>query len=163
MEISKDLLNIIQKGFALSLDGIHGMAHWKRVHDNGLRLAGQTGADRAVVTLFAYLHDSKRLDDGLDPDHGPRAAEYVQALQGSLIQLANADLELLMYACHYHSQPMTEADITVQTCWDSDRLDLGRIGIKPIARYLCTSAARQPGIIEWAYQRSQQSISPLQG
>jgi len=87
----------------------------------------------------------------------------VRTLQGSLFQLAEADLERLVYACHYHSQPITEADISVQTCWDSDRLDLGRIGIKPDARYLCTSAARQPGIIEWAYQRSRQSISPLQG
>jgi uncharacterized protein len=40
------------------------------------------------------------------------------------------------------------------TCWDADRLDLGRIGIRPKGTKLCTSAARDPAVIEWAYQRS---------
>jgi uncharacterized protein len=45
-------------------------------------------------------------------------------------------------------------DITVLTCWDADRLDLGRVGIRPAAHRLCTDAARDPAMIEWAYRRS---------
>jgi uncharacterized protein len=157
MGVSQDLIEIIREEFALSLDGIHGTSHWARVRENGLRLAGLTGASPEVVELFAYLHDSKRHDDGFDPDHGKRAAELVQTLHGSIITLSDGDLERLVYACVHHSQDITQAEITVQTCWDADRLDIGRIGIKPRARYLCTSAAKEPGIIEWAFHRSRQT------
>jgi len=44
--------------------------------------------------------------------------------------------------------------VTVQTCWDADRPDLYRVGIKPNPDLLCTEIARQPGIIEWAVNRS---------
>ena len=47
-----------------------------------------------------------------------------------------------------------EADITVQTCWDSDRLDLGRVGIKPMADKLCTKVAKKNEVIEAAHRRS---------
>ena len=40
-------------------------------------------------------------------------------------------MELLIEACKYHSDGFTEADITVQTFRDADRLDLGRVGIRP--------------------------------
>lgn len=143
----------IRRGFALPLDGIHGQAHWLRVRENGLRLAEQTGADPRLVELFAYLHDSKRLNEGRDPDHGRRAAEFVHSLHGVLV-LANAEAELLSYACTYHSDGLTEADVTVQTCWDADRLDLGRVRIRPEARYLCTAAAQDPDMIAQAYRRS---------
>jgi uncharacterized protein len=155
MGVSHDLVEVIRNEFALPLDGIHGAAHWDRVRENGLRLAGLTGANPEVVELFAYVHDSKRHDDGFDPDHGVRAAEFVQTLHGSLIALSDGDLERLVYACVHHSRDITQAEITVQTCWDADRLDIGRIGIKPRARYLCTSAAKDPAIIEWAFRRSQ--------
>lgn len=154
----QDLIEVVRKGFALSLDGIHGASHWARVRDNGLRLAGLTGANPEVVELFAFLHDSKRLSDGRDPDHGRRAAEFVGTLRGLLISLSDGDFEHLVYACEHHSEGLTQANVTVQTCWDADRLDLGRIGIRPKARCLCTSAARQPSMIEWAFLRSQQAV-----
>ena len=87
MAISQALLHEIQRGFALRLDGIHGEAHWARVHENGLRLAEQTGADREILELFAYLHDSKRQNDGWDREHGLRAAQYIRTLQGSRLAL----------------------------------------------------------------------------
>ena len=155
MKVPHDLIRIIQQEFALSLNGIHGTSHWVRVRENGLRLTEVTGAKREVVELFAYLHDSKRLNDGFDPGHGKRAAEFVKTLDGSLIPLPEGDLELLVYACLHHSKDITEAEITIQTCWDADRLDLGRIGIKPDAGYLCTPAAKDQGVIEWAFRRSQ--------
>ena len=42
----------------------------------------------------------------------------------------------------------------MQTCWDADRLDLGRVGIVPNPRYLCTPAAKSPAVIDWAHLRS---------
>ncbi len=155
MGVSQELMEVIWKEFSLSLDGIHGTGHWARVRENGLRLAELTGAKPEVVELFAYLHDSQRLSDGFDPGHGRRAAEFAERLQGSLFTLADRDLELLVYACYHHSREITEAEITVQTCWDADRLDLGRIGIRPNPPYLCTAAAKKPEIIEWAFHRSQ--------
>ncbi len=47
-----------------------------------------------------------------------------------------------------------EGDVTVRTCWDADRLDLGQVEIRPDRRYLCTEAARDPEVLAWAYCRS---------
>ena len=152
--VSKELAELVRQEFALPWHGIHGISHWVRVRDNGLRLAKITGASTDVVEFFAFLHDSKRLDDGRDRDHGRRAAEFIKTLQGSLVNLANQDFDRLVYACERHSDGLIEADITVQTCWDADRLDLGRIGIKPDSRYLCTLAAREQTMIEWAFLQS---------
>lgn len=153
MAISEDLMAEIERGFALDLGGIHGQNHWARVHENGLYLAEQTGADPEILELFAYLHDSQRLSDGWDRDHGRRASEFVKGLR-AFSPLCDEKLELLVYACAYHSDGLTEAHITVQTCWDADRLDLGRAGIRPDPRYLCTTAAKKPALIEWAFGRS---------
>jgi uncharacterized protein len=156
MPISNELMTAIRRGFALPLDGIHGEAHWARVHDNGLRLAGETGADLEIVQLFAYLHDSKRQDDGWDKEHGQRAAAYIRTLPASLLMLGTERLERLLYACAYHSAGLIKADVTVQTCWDADRLDLGRIGIRPDPKFLCTDTAKDPAVIAWAFGRSQE-------
>ena len=107
-----------------------------------------------MIELFAFLHDSRRLNDGHDPEHGLRAAEFARSLAGSAFELEPVDLELLMTACRDHSDGRNEGDRTVLTCWDADRLDLGRVGIRPRPDLLCTDAARDPGILEWAYQRS---------
>lgn len=155
--ISERLLTVVRDGFALHLGGIHGRAHWLRVRDNGLRLAEQTGADVEVVELFAFLHDSKRRSDGWDREHGRRAAEFAKGLQGSLLNLPDEKLGLLVYAIAHHSDGLTQADVTCQTCWDADRLDLGRIHVRPCPSRLCTAAAKDLAVIEWAYSRSQQT------
>ena len=156
--ISSALLELVRQAFALPLGGIHGEAHWHRVRDNGLRLAGQTGADAHIVELFAYLHDSCRLGDGWDQEHGRRAAELARSLNGTLLALSVDDLECLIFACTYHSDGLMQASVTVQTCWDADRLDLGRIGVRPRPDRLCTTAAQDPATIEWAWARSQSTV-----
>ena len=152
--VPQDLVEVVEKGYALRLDGIHGAAHWARVRTNGIRLAEQTGANPTVVALFALLHDSKRLNDGRDPKHGARAAQFAASLQGSMLTLSEEELGLLQFACEFHTDGLTEAEITVQTCWDADRLDLGRVGIRPDPRQLCTLAAKESTLIEWAYRQS---------
>ncbi len=150
----RQLLGVLRAQFALDWKGIHGAGHWARVRRNGLRLAATTGASPRVVTLFAWLHDSRRLDDGRDPMHGPRAADLARMLRGHLFDLADADFERLVRACAGHTAGRWDEDVTVRTCWDADRLDLGRVGIMPDPAYLCTDAARDPAMIQWAYRRS---------
>lgn len=152
--ISEELLQAIREQYRLDWQGIHGYNHMLRVYDNGVRLAGRTGARREVVELFAFLHDSQRRNDSRDPEHGARAAEFASSLNGSLINLDEVSLRLLEYACGRHTEGLTHGDVTVLTCWDADRLDLGRAGIAPRPEKLCTDAAKSSQMIAWAYERS---------
>jgi uncharacterized protein len=148
------LIETLRRQFALDWHGVHGIRHWERVRENGLRLAALTGANARVVELFAWLHDCRRLDEWEDPGHGERAAGYLRGLRGRVLEVSDAELELLAHACRHHSDGLMEGDVTVRTCWDADRLDLGRVGIRPDPAYLCTDAAREPGLLAWAYRRS---------
>src|SRR5690349_7112792 len=107
----RDLLERIRIQFELDWDGFHGWNHWARVRDNGLRLAEATGANRRVVELFAQMHDSRRRSDGWDPNHGPRATEFVRQLAGNYFQLEAPELKLLEDACTYHSDGLLQGDI----------------------------------------------------
>jgi len=154
-----ELVAIIRRQFTLDWRGIHGAGHWSRVRTIGLRLAASTGANAAVVEYFSLLHDCRRQNDGYDHGHGPRAAEFATELRGTQageawIRLGDADFERLTLALGGHSDGQLSDDATVQTCWDADRLDLGRVGIVPDPKYLGTRAARDPAMIDWAYERS---------
>jgi uncharacterized protein len=148
------LFEFLVAGHALGDRGFHGKDHWLRVLLNGRRLAAETGANLHVVELFALLHDSCRENENHDADHGRRAAVYAHDLRGTWFNATDAEMDLLTLACELHSDGYTEADITVQTCWDADRLDLGRVGIRPSALYLCTEVARRGDVIAAAYGRS---------
>ncbi len=152
--VHPELVRFLRGRFRLDWRGIHGAGHWVRVRANGLRLAPLTGADATVVELFAVLHDVCRDDDGSDFDHGARSAELVPEICDQLLGIGREQAELLAFACRFHTHGGTEADVTVQTCWDADRLDLGRVGIRPDPRYLCTAAARRAEVIAWAHARS---------
>jgi uncharacterized protein len=154
------IIHAILEGYALPWDGHHGVAHWARVLENGLRLAGETGADVEVVGLFAVLHDSRRVSEGTDPDHGPRASELARTLRGRLFELPDHEFRLLHRACAGHTHERTHPDATIQTCWDADRLDLGRVGITPDPRYLGTEAARRPAMINWSDARASFGVIP---
>ncbi len=106
--------------YALPLDGDHGVAHWARVLENGLRLAEETQANVEVVSLFAVLHDSRRINEFGDPDHGPRAAAFAAKLRGRVFELEDSEFRLLCRACEGHTHERTHPDVTIQTCWDSD-------------------------------------------
>jgi uncharacterized protein len=149
-----ELIRAIRRDYALAWSGIHGVAHWARVLENGVRLASSTGARLQVVRLFAVFHDSRRTNEDHDPGHGRCGAAFAAVLRGKLFQMSDEDFELLRVACTEHTMGKTDGDVTVQTCWDADRLDLGRVGIRPHPKYLCTVAAKDPAMISWAYERS---------
>ncbi len=121
------LLDHTRQQYALDWQGIHGAPHWAGVRENCLRLAAKTGANAAVVELFAFLHDSMRLNEGDDPMRDQRAADFARTLYGSAIELSPVEFDLLLHACEGHAHQSTDDDITVATCWDTDRLDLGHV------------------------------------
>ena len=115
-------------------------------HENGLRLAGETRANVEVVRLFAVLHDSRRVSEDTDPDHGPRAAEFAIDAYGA----GCSTCPTTSSGCCTGPAPGTRTSgptptSTVQTCWDADRLDLGRVGITPDPRYLGTEVGQETG------------------
>jgi len=122
---------------------LHGIDHWKRVEKNGLHLSQFTNADTEIVSCFAYLHDCMRMNETHDPEHGKRGAKYAKILQGDIINLTDDQFEILSYACEWHTKGRHTDNITVATCWDADRLDLGRVGIVPSEEYLLTDEAKR--------------------
>ena len=155
------LFQMIIEQYALPLDGVHGISHWARVLENGCRVAEASQANVKVVQLFALFHDSKRTNESEDPDHGRRGAEYARSLQeSSLLGLSEKEFDLLYTACSYHTDGLTEADVTIQACWDADRLDLNRVGILPDPVKLCTNAAKSADMLNWANERAAHRVMP---
>jgi uncharacterized protein len=152
--ITPDLVAFLSGEFLLDWRGIHGAPHWARVHWNGCTLARRNGANARVVELFAFLHDARRENDGHDPWHGARAAELIAELDGKLFCLTRTERLQLETACREHSNGGLRGDLTVRTCWDADRLDLGRVGKHPAPERLCTEEARDPDLIALAFHRS---------
>jgi len=136
------LLSHVLDQFKISRHGAHGPAHWARVRLHGLKLGRSRGGDVLVVELFAFLHDSQRLNEYSDRLHGSRAAEFAVSLNGRFFDLKTEQLDKLCYAMEHHSGGVVHTCATIQSCWDGDRLDLGRVGIKPHKDYLSVEAAK---------------------
>lgn len=158
--ISRELIHSILMHYPLPSGGIHGISHWARVLENGRRLSVMTGAKVHVVELFAVFHDSQRMNEGFDDGHGYRGAMLARILHGLHYKLDDRDLDLLIQACELHTDGYLEGDVTVQTCWDADRLDLGRVGIIPQKDKLCTASAKKPALLKWAITRSEEFSVP---
>ena len=152
--VKQDFINYCCEVYKMDHLGFHGYAHWMRVLHNGRLLAKAEGANLKVVELFCLLHDSQRQNESKDPQHGYRAAQFAKTLKGIWFDADSKEMELLEEALAYHSDGYIKGDITVQVCWDADRLDLGRVGIKPIPSRLCTPTAKSAYVLAAAYQRS---------
>lgn len=133
----------IEEQFLLGIDSIHGPRHWRRVEQFGLQLAADNGADITVVRLFAILHDSRRFDEHTDAEHGWRGAIYAEKLRGQWFKIGDHQFEQLYEAIEFHASGRISQDITIGTCWDADRLDLGRVGINPSSNYMSTENAKR--------------------
>lgn len=153
--LNSTLLSRILDGYALPRTGVHGIAHWARVLENGRKVAALTAeSDVEVIELFAVFHDARRVNEGWDRGHGGRGAELARQLRGQYFELDDKRFALLEYACQEHTSGYRKADPSVQVCWDADRLDLLRVGTRPRPELLCTGAAKSPEIIEWANRRA---------
>lgn len=127
---------------------VHGAGHWKRVAAAGLELLEEVPeADAASVFLFSILHDSMRGNDDHDPGHGHRGAELGATLlapEGLPLLRGNAKSDLHL-ACTGHTQGEVADPAfrpTVAVCWDADRLNLWRVGMRPDPNLLCTKPAK---------------------
>jgi uncharacterized protein len=153
--LTKDNVHkILKPHFKLNWNGAHGISHWQRVRTNGKLLAREEGGNEKIAELFAWFHDSCRLNEYDDLDHGKRGADLAVKYRGELFDATDDELALLVDACTRHSDGHLEADITVQCCWDADRLDLGRVGIIPNRKRLCTATAKNNDFYDFAYFRS---------
>ena len=151
--ITAELLSIIKEQYQLKWSGIHGVIHWHRVYINGIKLSEQEGVNVRVVQLFSVFHDSQRKNEHRDKNHGKRGAELAIKLR-KYCPLDDAEFALLIIACELHTKARDHDNITVQACFDSDRLDLGRVGTMPNSDRLCTPMAKETKTIQWAYHRS---------
>ncbi|MEQ1902914.1 MAG: hypothetical protein ABL888_01855 [Pirellulaceae bacterium] len=154
------ILKEILKGYCLPVSGDHGVVHWSRVFENGIRLSKVTGADVEVVSLFALFHDSRRVNEFQDEGHGGRGADLAKSFRGNLVHLDDSRFDLLYEACRLHTNGLTAGDPTLLTCWDADRLDLGRVGITPLPDRLATDAGRE--LLEWAHRRAIADFIPME-
>ena len=139
--------------------GHHGVAHWARVLENGLRIAAESKAVIEVVRLFAVLHDSRGSSEHSTPSTVRRAAEFARTLEVAC-STCPTRFRLLHRACAGHTHERTHPDVTIQTCWDADRLDLGRVGMFPDHCYLSTEIAKRPETIRWADERAASQFVP---
>jgi len=121
---------------------IHGPAHWERVERNGIYIGQQVDADLDVIKMFALFHDSRRKNDSIDPGHGKRGGEYAKSIRNKLFEISDEQFDCFYNACRLHTRQIHTKDITMGVCWDSDRLDLGRIGIKPSSKFMNTDIAK---------------------
>ena len=116
----------------------HGVEHWDRVAKFGQMLY-QEGADMDVIMAFAYLHDIERENNAVDDEHGLRASVYIDTIRYTeLSALSDEQIAKLKRACELHTIEHRTGDITIDTCFDADRMDLLRVGILPDPRRMAT-------------------------
>ena len=121
---------------------LHGEMHWRCVAHTAVSIAKEYGGDQLVALLFGLYHDSARLDEGPDEDHGPKAARILrnQAMNGyfKLLDLSAEQYANLHHAIANHTDEDSAPNPTVGACYAGDRLHLYRVGITPDVDYCNT-------------------------
>jgi len=159
--IAPAFVRFLVKTHMLTYHSPHGISHWHRVLRNGLDIADHVdGVNRKVLTLFAYLHDSERIDEGKDIEHGLRASRLIESYATTFpdaFTLTPEELDELQIACAFHSDGHiidTHDSPTIAACWDADRLDLPRVGITVAPHVLSTEYARKDEVMAAADERA---------
>lgn len=134
-----ELVRLVELRSTNRHSGYHGEHHWRCVSSIGVRLAAEVGHPPLVPLLFGLFHDSQRHNDHYDPQHGPRAAEFVEDLvrEGALT-LDPSDRSVLVEACRIHTASGPTPLIPLGICLDADRVNLWRVGKTPRRRFLST-------------------------
>lgn len=126
----------------MNVNSIHGVSHWDRVADNADSLE-TSDVDVLVVKAFAYIHDVERENENNDPQHGLRAARFVDEIRSTELDfLTDREIRQLKEACRLHTSTWRTKDATENACFDADRLDLGRVGITPNPDKMATVQGR---------------------
>jgi uncharacterized protein len=125
------LLGESESRFTLGTKSVHGPRHWKAVLANGMKLADALEVDRALVAVFALVHDCRRENEWQDPRHGERAAAVARELNGRFYDFSKPRIDKLAEAIHWHDAGKVSGDIDISCCWAADRIELRRVGIEP--------------------------------
>lgn len=143
---------IFTRGLILPITSDHSFSHWQRVEKIGLKIADQNGADKELISLFAYLHDARRETENTDNNHGKRALILLNELiKDKLINISGEKYQKLSYALANHTGDKVQSDdLTVRTCWDADRLDLWRVGKIPDPKRLFTDYGKTQEMRDFA-------------
>jgi len=111
--------------------------------------------------VFGAVHDCRRMNDDHDPEHGQRAADWLDA-SGWMDRLDLAALAPTMrHALVWHDKGVTLANPppiaglwpVAALGWDADRSLLGRVGIRPNAAYF--SLAPDAGLFRAMVERGE--------
>lgn len=117
----------------------HGVEHWDRVTKFG-QLLYQEGADLDVILAFAYLHDSERMNNGHDINHGKRASRLIDKIRHTKLKnMTDEQITMLKKACELHTIAHRTGNLTIDICFDADRMDLLRVGIVPLPERMATT------------------------
>lgn len=143
---------LFTQGFILVDSTIHCLDHFQRVEKLGHMIADNNQADKEVISLFAYLHDARRENDLADIGHGRRAALLLDELiAADIISITDKQYDQLKIALSCHELGHAKSDdLTIQTCWDADRLDLWRDGITPNPDLMFTKFGKSEEMINFA-------------
>ena len=143
---------------ALYMSHVHGVGHIERTMVHGAMCAWAEGlgeADSRLLLTMCSYHDTGRVCDYLDGDHGRRSAEKLAALTG----LRGEDLKEAMAGVEAHSLPdrqmesileahgpedLPRARMLAEMLKDSDGLDRVRIHDLDVA-YLRRAPSRERG------------------
>jgi len=140
--MNPELIELLKIESPLFNSMVHGVGHWQVVERNGHHLSQFNNADKEVISYFAYLHDCMRENEGEDPEHGLRGATFAEEHRDSIL-LNDHQFSLLIDACKNHTYGKHTDCVTINTCWDADRLDIGRVGIDVNADYLASKEAKR--------------------
>lgn len=140
--INSEIIEFLKSTSPFFTSSTNGLYHWRTVERNGLYLSDFTGADKSVVSYFSYFHDSMRVNEGVDPRHGPRATALLKKNR-SLIKLNDDQFKILCSACSGHTYGRRTKCPTLATCWDADRLDIIRVGIVRDPKYFFSDEAKR--------------------
>lgn len=135
----------------IGIDSIHGYSHWKSVEKAGCYIADKNGADKKVISCFSFLHDIGRTVESEEPGHGEKSAEIIKdVFDAESLDLNSSQYEKLLEAVSDHDKQKAESeDITVQTCWDADRLDLPRVHVIPDKDLLYTEVGKSQETLDY--------------
>ena len=96
------------------------------------------GAIRSEGNVEVY-DSTFRENNAYDEEHGRRASKLIDTIRHTeLKELNDEQIAKLKRACKLHTIQHRTGDMTIDICFDSDRLDLYRVGILPIPERMAT-------------------------
>ena len=117
--------------------------HSTRVEAFGLLLMqAYTFVDADVVKWFAYLHDFTKMK--MSVGHGESAADYIKTIRHTILSdLSDSQIVTLQMACALHMTTRETEDMTINVCFDADRLDIQRHGIATDPQKMATDLGKR--------------------